>query len=118
MAVTSAGVLAGLVVLVVILDSGLVGAVAATGCGMLLGGSLVVQPALLRRPRLGRRGRAFLKSAVPYGLRVEAGYLMTQGAARLDLLVVFALSGTIATGVYSVALTIGILIGVAPAALA
>ncbi len=59
-----------------------------------------------------------LRRALAYGVPAESGVLLTQAAARLDLLLVFAFSGSAAAGVYSVALTIGALVNLAPSAIA
>lgn len=68
--------------------------------------------------RVGPRwNRPYLRLAIPYGLRLEVSYMVGLMTGRLDLLLVYALAGAAAAGNYSVALTVGALVGMAPFAL-
>lgn len=59
---------------------------------------------------------SYLRPALRYGALVETSNLMTFGFLRGDLLLVYALAGSVAAGHYSVALTGGILVGMLPLA--
>ena len=106
-------------VLLVALGFGVVGAVLA----ILLGA--IAQAGLLfaRSMRMGLSLRptydpAFLREAVPYGLRVLGSDALGVLAGRLDLLLVYLIASHAAAGQYSIALTIAGLVGLAPFALA
>lgn len=102
-------------VLLIGFDLGIAGAVAGTAIGGLASVAVAVQAELLSPPRFDR---SVLRQALSYGIPAESGVLLTQAAARIDLLLVFAISGSSAAGVYSVALTIGSLVNLAPSAIA
>lgn len=90
---------------------------------VLLGSAVGVTSAvaLLRRDGMHFRPRldgSYIRPALRYGLRVEMSYVLTVAAARLDLLVVYAMAGRAEAGIYSVALTFGTLSGTVATALA
>jgi O-antigen/teichoic acid export membrane protein len=114
-AISSIVTLIGTVVFVVPLDLGIPGAMGGTALGGAAGAAAAVRMDLLARPR---RDRRVLRQALAYGVPAEAGVVLTQAAARLDLLVVFAIVGSASAGIYSVALTIGALVGLVPSAIA
>jgi O-antigen/teichoic acid export membrane protein len=93
---------------------GILGAVIGSAAGV------AVLVAVLRANGLSVRPRwdwAYLAAALPYGIGIQASYLLTIMSARMDLLVVYELAGPAAAGRYSVALTLGALVGMAPAAI-
>jgi O-antigen/teichoic acid export membrane protein len=53
---------------------------------------------------------AYLKRAVRYGAVIQLSYLLVTLTGRVDLVVVYALAGERAAGIYSVALTLGTLV--------
>lgn len=60
----------------------------------------------------------YLRSAVRFGIAVQVSNLLVQMTARLDLIFVYRIAGPASAGQYSVALTIGALVGSIPIALA
>lgn len=59
---------------------------------------------------------SYLKPALKYGVSAELSYLLTFAFLRADLLVVYFLAGSELAGLYSVALTGAMVIGLFPAA--
>ena len=114
-AVVSLVTLIATAILIIPLDLEVPGAVAATAVGGIAGVVTAVRGDLLVAPRLDR---IVLRKALAYGIPAESGVLLTQAAARLDLVLVFALAGSADAGIYSVALTVGALANLAPAAIA
>lgn len=106
---------ASIVLLLVVLDAGLPGAVASTVVTAIVAIAVAFQKGMLRAPLLHAE---FFRRAISYGLRIETGYLLTHGAARLDVLLVFALLDERQAGIYSIALTVAVMINAAPAAVA
>ena len=116
--VTSAMTTVGIVLFVGVLPLSLAGAVLASLLGSGIG--LVVAAALVIRFGLSLRPRAdwdYLRTALRYGVPVEASYLVTLMFLRVDLLVVYSLAGAGAAGQYSVALTVAALVGLLPTAI-
>jgi len=66
---------------------------------------------------LARVDREFLRFAASYGPKIQASALLAAVAARFDLLLVYSLAGQAAAGLYSVALTAGVLNGMLSLAL-
>ena len=60
----------------------------------------------------------YLRSAARFGMAVQMSNLLVQMTGRLDLLFVFRIAGAAPAGGYSVALTIGALVGSVPIAIA
>jgi O-antigen/teichoic acid export membrane protein len=73
-------------------------------------GSVGVKP-------IGKPDRQFLRFAASYGPKVQFSALLAAVAARFDLLLVYSLAGQAAAGLYSVALTAGVLNGMVSLAL-
>jgi O-antigen/teichoic acid export membrane protein len=115
--VLSVASLAGTILFVVILSLGVAGA----GLGLLFGActGLCLAAALVDRNLLATPSwnRSYLRRAVPYGLRLEASSIVSLAAARLDLLLVYSILGASYAGNYSIALTLGGLVGIAPFAI-
>ena len=80
-----------------------------------LGGTvaLLLRASVSLRPRLSR---AYLRLAVRLGVALQVSNLLVLLTARLDLLLVYRLSGATEAGAYSVALTVGALVGSVPIA--
>jgi O-antigen/teichoic acid export membrane protein len=83
--------------------------------GLIVIGITLRRRGLSPRPRWNAR---YLSAALPYGASIQASYLLMVMSARVDLMLVYSLVGQAAAGQYSVALTLGTLVGLAPAALA
>lgn len=62
--------------------------------------------------------RGYVRGLIKLGVTLEISYLLVALTQRLDLLIVYALVGEAAAGVYTVALTIAQLVGYVPLALA
>jgi O-antigen/teichoic acid export membrane protein len=110
---------AAALVLVAALGLGVEGAVLAALVGT--AAALAATLAGLRAGRVSlrpRRARGYLGQAVRLGVPFQLSNLLVVAAARLDLLLVFKLSGAAAAGRYSVALTVGALVSAVPTALA
>ncbi|MDQ6945392.1 MAG: oligosaccharide flippase family protein, partial [Actinomycetota bacterium] len=60
----------------------------------------------------------YLRSAVRFGAALQVSNLLVQMTARLDLIFVYRISGSSAAGLYSIALTVGALVGSIPIAIA
>ena len=104
--------------LVVVLDLDLLGAT----LGVLLGGLAGLLLSAVNARRAGLRfapilDRTFLSEAIPYGARVLSGGVLVVLAGRLDVFLVYSLSGRSSAGQYSVALTIAGITGLAPLSL-
>jgi len=76
---------------------------------------------MLRLTRLKlrpRRALGFLRPAARLGVQLQLSSLLVTLTARVDLVFVYRLAGAAAAGNYSVALTIGAMVGAIPTALA
>lgn len=111
------GVAAQAVTLLVFIGFGIAGrASLLSAVTAIAGGALTSAVAAwwaLRRDGLHLRPRwdpTYLRSALRYGVRAQPAIIATSAAARLDLAVLYALSGSGDAGVYSVALTYGTLV--------
>ena len=97
-----------LVVFVLLLDMGIFGGVLAGAVGTAISLLLLVVSLRKRgysfRPRFDR---GFLRAAVRLGVVLESAYLLNNLTQRFDLILVYALSGEAAAGIYSIALTVG-----------
>jgi O-antigen/teichoic acid export membrane protein len=89
--------------------AGVIGAVVGLGGALTLlrGASVSLRPSL---------ARDYLRAAFRLGLALQVSNLLVLFAARLDLILVYRLRGPSIAGAYSVALTIGALVGCAPMA--
>ena len=76
---------------------------------------LLLLSGLSLRPRLTA---GYLRSAARFGAALQFSNLLVQLTARLDLVLVYRLSTPADAGDYSIALTVGALVGVVPLALA
>ena len=76
---------------------------------------LLVRSGLSLRPRFTP---GYLRSAARFGAALQFSNLLVQLTARLDLVLVYRLSTPADAGDYSIALTVGALVGVVPLALA
>jgi O-antigen/teichoic acid export membrane protein len=108
------------VVLVLVLNLAQAGAIAAMAAGFVAGGLLTAGWLWWRRaaPPIPRWDPAYLRGAFRLGLPVQASYLLLGLSARIDLLIVQVIKGAGATGLYSVALTMGQLVFYGPVAVA
>lgn len=103
--------------LVSLLRHGLDGAALAASAGPLLG-ALVLAGLVYKQSRgLDTTGGRYLSQALRLGIPIQAATVMSSLAARIDVVIVFALLGGSAAGRYSVAVTVGQLILYAPLAL-
>lgn len=113
---TGAGT-AALWFLLAVADGGMGAAIFASVVGAVLGlgGTVVVlyRAGIPLRPRLVR---SYLPEAFRLGVALQVSSLLVLLTARLDLLLVYRLSDAAEAGGYSVALTIGALVGSAPIA--
>jgi O-antigen/teichoic acid export membrane protein len=110
--------LLGVVTFVVAFGQGVFGAVLGTACGTaaaLLAAAFRAHRGLSFSPRWDGR---YIAGALKYGLRVESSTFVAFMTGRFDLLLVFSLAGRADAGFYSVALTIGEIVWLAPFALA
>lgn len=85
--------------------------VAAEALGMAFGAAMLFR--WLARENVSFRlswDPTYLREAVPKGLQIQGGRVISNLADRVDLLFVLAISGRAATGQYSVALTVGHLV--------
>jgi O-antigen/teichoic acid export membrane protein len=64
-----------------------------------------------------RWSSSYLRQAIRVGFPIQASYLFSVAASRVDLLIVYPLAGAAAAGRYSVALTLGQLVVRAPFAI-
>lgn len=98
---------------------GSAGAVAASLLGCLV--VLLAMLVFLRRTNTSLRPQwdaEYLRSAVRFGAAVQMSNLLVQMTGRVDLVLVYRLAGPADAGTYSIALTIGALVGGVPIALA
>ncbi|MDQ4133763.1 MAG: lipopolysaccharide biosynthesis protein [Actinomycetota bacterium] len=100
-------------------DYGIAGAVAGglAGALVILGAVLtyVVRAGMSLSPRWHTD---YLRRAIRFGVAVQMSNLLVQMTGRLDLVLVYRLADSSAAGNYSIALTIGALVGAVPIALA
>lgn len=118
MATTSGVTTLALLVFTAVLELSVTGAVLSTVVGAASG--LAFAALALRRSGLSLRPQwnwEYLRSALPFGLSVEASYLVTVMFLRVDLLLVYSLAGQAPAGQYSVALTVGGLVALVPIAI-
>jgi O-antigen/teichoic acid export membrane protein len=81
-------------------------AIAAIGCAMVLERT---------GAKLGFRwDTEHIRWGLGYGTKVQSAYLAGTLAARFDLVLVFAIAGSTQAGYYSIALTIGAIVGLVP----
>ncbi len=108
----------GVIVFVVVLPLDVAGGVLA---GLLASAiSLVLLTSRLRRLAVRLRPKPsleFLRKASRYGVVLESSNVLIAMSQRIDLLVVYALAGEAAAGIYSVALVLGQLVMYGPFAL-
>lgn len=108
---------AATVALVVIWELGVLGAMSSVAASSVVASVAVFW--LLRQRGYSLRPRwdtGFLRRAVPYGLRVQVSG-PPPITDRADIVLVYALGGQAAAGHYSVALTLGTMVGLAPLAI-
>jgi len=60
----------------------------------------------------------YLRSAARFGLGIQISNLLVQMAGRIDLIIVYRIGGSAPAGMYSIALTLGALVGSVPVAIA
>jgi len=109
----------GVWVLTSLANMGVAGAVLGSTLGNLF--TLVAILWLLHDTGVRLRPRwnaTYLRRALPYGAALQLSNVLVLAAGRIDLLVVYRLRGPSAAGLYSVALTIGTLVGTIANALA
>lgn len=97
---------------------GVVGALLASSAGA--GIALATAIILLQRSGVSlwpRRVKGYLHGAVRFGAALQFSNLLVLMTARLDLILVYRLRSPSAAGSYSIALTIGALVGAAPIAI-
>ena len=111
---TAGAIVLALLLLVIVLDLGIPGAAASSLAGIAVGLTLAGVLAGRNLRLLPRWSPAYLRKAVPYGLRLEVSYAVMFLAGRFDLLLVFSLIGAAAAGQFSVALTAASIAGLAP----
>lgn len=83
--------------------------------------TLVAILVMLRRVGVPLRPRwdpGYLRQALRFGIAVQVSNVLVLVTGRLDLLFVYRIRGSAAAGTYSIALTIGMLVGTIPLALA
>ena len=102
----------GVVLFCAVLDldilGGMLASLAAATSGFVLAGRMLRRAGLRLRPH-GSRG--YLRPALTYGMRAQLANVLAYSSARLDLLFVYALVGQAEAGIYSVALTLGMIAG-------
>ena len=76
--------------------------------------ALLIKGGLSLSPRWNLR---YITPALRFGAVIQISYLLIMMSARVDLLLVYSMIGQAAAGYYSVALTLGMLVGLAPSAL-
>jgi O-antigen/teichoic acid export membrane protein len=108
----------GVAVFVLALDMAVFGAllagVVASSVALVVAAGLLRTHGLMGGPRFDL---GFLRGALPFALRVQAGGIVLTASNRLDLVVVFSLAGRADAGFYSIALTVGTLASLVPWAL-
>lgn len=104
-------------ILLAVQDRGVDGAILGALIGVTIGlwgtGWVLRGASISLRPSLAR---GYLGTAFRLGVALQVSNLLVLLTARLDLILVFRLSGPVTAGAYSVALTIGALVGSAPIA--
>lgn len=118
-AVSSVGGALAVVVLVAALDLGLDGAMLAGAVGGVLPVALFV--ILLRRDGIRWHravSRPLLRRGLHYGVRVQGAAMLQLATARIDLLLVLALAGQREAGLYSIGLTLALVVSAIPRAVA
>jgi O-antigen/teichoic acid export membrane protein len=117
--VSATVMMVSLYVLVAVARLGTAGAVLASVVG--IAGSVVALTQILPREGISLRpswNGSYLRAAARFGIAVQLSNLLVQMAGRLDLLFVYRIAGSSAAGLYSIALTIGILVSSIPMAIA
>jgi len=107
----------GVVVALPVLHSGITGAVIGAGVGPAVAVAICFNRArryVVLRPRVDL---GYLRRGLTLGAPIAGSYLLVTLSQRLDQLLVFTMSGKVAAGEYSVALTIGLVTTHAPVAL-
>lgn len=109
----------GIYALVAVVHLGSSGALVATG----IGGAAILLPLVRALRRAGVSfapawNSDYLRAAVRFGAVVQLANLLVQMTGRLDLLLVYRIAGSAPAGRYSVALTLGALVGAIPMAIA
>ncbi len=118
-ALSSTVITVSIYIAVAVVHMGVAGAM----LGSVLGAAAVIVPLgrALRQEAISIRpvwNGSYLRSAVAFGMMVQVSNLLVQVTARLDLLFVYRIAGAASAGMYSVALTIGALVGSVPIAVA
>lgn len=93
----------------------LLGTIAGSSLAVVTTAWLLARSGLSLRPRLAP---GYLRSAFRFGAALQFANLLVQLTARLDLVLVYRLATPSDAGNYSIALTIGALVGAVPLALA
>jgi O-antigen/teichoic acid export membrane protein len=93
----------------------LLGTIAGSSLAVVTTVWLLARSGLSLRPRLAP---GYLRSALRFGAALQFANLLVQLTARLDLVLVYRLASPSDAGNYSIALTIGALVGAVPLALA
>lgn len=118
-AIGSAVTVAAMALLAAAFELDVQGALAASVCGVAVAAAVTLHKARSAGiPVRPGSPRGYLGEAFRMGLGFQVPSLLTVAAARLDLLLVFKLSGAAAAGRYSVALTVGALVVLIPTAVA
>lgn len=117
-ALSSTVITASVYLLVVVVHLGVAGAMLAS----VLGSAAVIMPLLfvLGRENISLKpvwNRPYLRSALGFGMMVQFSNILVQVTARLDLLFVYRIAGPASAGMYSIALTVGALVGSVPIAI-
>lgn len=106
MVAVSVTTMAATVVLLPLLGLGLEGAVGASLIGGLVGLVIMLWGLTRRGLRLRPSWRPnLLRKAIPLGISLQTSQLLVVASLRVDLLIVYAMSGEVDAGHYSVALT-------------
>ena len=93
----------------------MLGGVLASSVAVVTTVGLLARSGLSLRPRLAL---GYLRTAARFGATLQFSNLLVQLTARLDLVLVYRLSTPAEAGDYSIALTVGALVGAVPLALA
>ena len=110
---------ASLYVLIVVLNLGTAGAILASVVG--IAATLLALALVLPREGISLRAkwnREYLRTAARFGMALQFSNILVQMTGRLDLLFVYRIAGAAPAGMYSVALTVGALVGSVPIAIA
>jgi O-antigen/teichoic acid export membrane protein len=87
---------------------GALGSLLGTLVGLVAAASMLGRAKVALRPRWDR---SYLRPALHFGLRTQLANVLAFSSARVDLLLVYALSSQAQAGLYSVALTLGTITG-------